>query len=257
MKTKSARLCLCVFASLIIDTNLKASILDWNNLGWNTATPDAQSFFNVGGSGVNAKVSYSSNMWDGTPGFYDPAAPHWNGDPFSTGNLRFTNDSISPLVPTTLTIEFSSSVYLDNFTIGGLSIIGTKGQARQEQVTIFARDQNGALVPAALYDVNSPLLALLDSNTSDRMYSTRGLGLQNDAEFGLAKFSYGNQAVNSLHLVFETFEPGTNTYHNGLASNWLGDIQFTPVPEPGSALLIMAALASNMVMRRRRPHQHS
>ncbi|MCB1227924.1 MAG: PEP-CTERM sorting domain-containing protein [Verrucomicrobiales bacterium] len=251
---KTFKLTLLFLAAATIHAH--SALLDWQTIGWNLAdTTGQQVFTNVGGSGISATVSYTSNMWDGTPGFYGPNLDGWNGDADSTGNLRFTNNISGDSKPSRLTIEFNQSVYIDKMTLGGMSlVVGPQDPLLgQEQLTLTA-SSGGSLVPASYYAINDPLLALKDTNVTDLAYSTRGMDYQSQLKFGQAYFQF-DSPVDRLTIDFSVLKPYTDTVQDRKASNWVSDIEFQAVPEPSTTLLLITTGLLISLRRQKCKHQ--
>lgn len=227
--------------------SVAASVLDWEAVGWVDGAASPQLFLNVDGSGVDISVSYTSNMWDGTPNVTanpDPAPV----PPEQDGLLRFTNDRDPVVERTTVSILFSQPVLIDSVGMESISIIQN---AFQEHVFIEAFDALDAPVLATSYTTSDPALVLLDVD-GDATYETIGIGDQGSGEYGDAFVSYLATPVTRIDFSLEVTSPGGSELVAGFASTLITDAIFTVVPEPGSLSLALSGLLGLAIFGRSR-----
>lgn len=225
-----------------------AATLVWDalNPAWDEFDQSGlQSFANVDGSGVDIDVYYTDNMFDNNsvPNIYEvPYAP----SPEIEGTLRFTNDRAGLLEPTTVTIVFSEEVFIDAASAVSLSVI----VGLQENLLVEALDAQGNLVAATTYGTNTPGLVLLDMD-GDSSYRTRGLGTQEASLYGDSTYSWTETAIKSLSFSILLTEVDGDDLVMGWSSQGIGNITFTPVPEPTTALFFGFGLLAITINRRR------
>lgn len=250
--------------------NALAASFNWVDVGWDPSiTASGTTFFDVDGSGVDVTVSYSDNMWDGIPDLYDASHPAGMGT--YDGSLRFTGtgyargDLDGPSDSTFVTLEFSQDINIDQLWAGSLSNI--RGST-PEWMSVSAYSANEDLVAATKYGTYEDFfgntggsynpkadadgLVNLDPDTSDYIYTTEGVGIQeagNTGDYGRVFFEYAAAPVRKL--TFEHFM----TESARRSSVAIGsDIQFsTPsedVPEPASVVAVLAVGALGWRLRR-------
>jgi hypothetical protein len=157
LRVLSAVLFVCLLGSLLnLDTGTAhAQLADWTTLerqgggvGWDgTSAASAQTFVNVGGTGVEMTVSYSLNMRDGIPRIYGLDAPvpplqtslRWTGNPNNAGGAAGAADG-----PAAMQIVFSEPVIINSFTVGSLSWLPSP--LRYEWIEVRAYDETNTLV---------------------------------------------------------------------------------------------------------------
>jgi hypothetical protein len=226
-----------------------AAMLVWDalNPAWDDLDQSGlQSFANVDGSGIDIDVHYTDNMFsnNSVPNIYH--APH-APSPEIEGTLRFTNDRDGILEPTTVTIVFSEAVFIDAASAVSLSLI----VGLQENLVVEALDAQGNLVAATSYGTNTPALVQLDID-GDASYRTRGTGAQEDNLYGDTTYSWTDAAIKSLSFTILLTDVDQTTLVMGWSSQGIGNITFTPVPEPNTALLLAGGLLGIAIQRRRR-----
>jgi hypothetical protein len=204
-----------------------------------------QSFLDVDGSGIDIDVSYSDNMWDdnSVPVIYDSSSAPI---PEIEGSLRFTNDQDGVIEPTNVTITFSEEVFLTEVFALSLSVIGY----RQEHMVVEAFDANGGSVFASAYGTLTPGLVDLDVD-GDAAYDSAGLGYQVHGLYGNAYLEYLSAPVTSISFSLYLSPMGGGEPVFGWSSVGIASIGFTPVPEPGTALLIGLGTIAMAAYRRR------
>ncbi|MGB5913873.1 MAG: hypothetical protein WBG63_03350, partial [Phormidesmis sp.] len=198
-------------------TSAQAATLNWYDL-WDTdSTESSRTFRNVDGSGIDINVEYSTNMYwskqnEGRLNLYDNGASQKNAlndshplDQYD-GILRLTNDRNKNPESVFLKLTFSEAVNLDEFWVGSLSTIGN---AREwVSVSAYGTDEVslGDLdsyadqrVAATKYDTyenffgnqagdytakaDKASLVRLDTDTSDKVYTTAGVGNQSNQDY--------------------------------------------------------------------------
>lgn len=242
-----------LFAFWLLRVNVSpvfAAFVDWPAIGWNDAGPAGpatQSFTNVDGTGIDLDVTYSGNMWDGVPNIYAAAAPvppletalRWTNNQGDTGGAPGTANG-----PSTMELVFSEPVLLDEFTVGSLSLIGTRYE--WAEVRAFDNDDNLLLVTGintSTHDVDAaggytgiiqvPGAPLILDDSSG-VYLARGTSLQADCDDGCgydrATFVYNGTPVKRVEVIqFATDGPdATSSRSSGQASIVLEAIEFRP-----------------------------
>ena len=215
----------------------QAATLNWYDLWDTSSTASSRTFGDVGGSGINVNVEYSTNMYwstqnNGRVNIYDNGTPQKNVlndthplDQYD-GILRMTNDRSDDPESVFVKLTFSEAVHLDEFWVGSLSTIG---DAREwMSVSAYASDEvdfnnlesyADQRVAASKYDTyenffgntngdyhvkaDSDSLVMLDADVTDKVYTTGGVGSQGDGDYGRVFFEYSDKAVQSL--VIEHF----------------------------------------------------
>ena len=236
---------LLVLASFFVATQGSALTLDWTEIGWDpTDTSGLQEFSNVDGSGIDVAVSYTLNGFfnDGVPLLYtDQSAP----EDEIVGSLKFVNQRVgAPTAPVTITLTFSEDVFIYHATLFSHSILETN---HQEHSIVVARDLAGTAIAASAYGTTTPGLVELDAD-ADPFHESIGLGFQNDAEYGTVVFEYRDNAIRSISYSLFIKETDTDNYIFGRGSMGIGLVDFSPddfspVPEPSTALLATLGLA--------------
>ena len=213
---------------------------------------DSQNFTNVGNSGVDITIHYSRNNYDGPdlegPDLYQPTTnPLPDRRVMGEYALRVNRDPTILRTPTTIVLVFSESVYLDEFLVGSLSVVGSSHE--HAIVRAFATaDATGPVVKASEFinisnlDTCAPLLHdqcvnegptpinlltniavdpdLIDNNNDgvyenvgsgadDGLYHVYGVIVQPDG-YGRAKLVY-DQLVRSIAV---SYFPTSNTNPN-------------------------------------------
>ena len=114
----------------------------------------SQLFTNISNSGVDMTVYYSDNNYDGPilegPDLYQPGALNPNPDRRVTGEyvVRMTRDHIGTRTPTTIVLSFSQPVFMDEYLIASLSVVG--GSYEHAIIRAFATaDATGPVVKAS------------------------------------------------------------------------------------------------------------
>ncbi|MGC1527642.1 MAG: hypothetical protein WA783_16480 [Phormidesmis sp.] len=274
-------------------TSAQAATLNWYDL-WDTdSTESSRTFRNVDGSGIDINVEYSTNMYwskqnEGRLNLYDNGASQKNAlndshplDQYD-GILRLTNDRNKNPESVFLKLTFSEAVNLDEFWVGSLSTIGNA----REWVSVSAygtdevslgdldsyADQRVAATKYDTYDnffgnkagdytakADKASLVSLDADTSDKVYTTAGVGNQSNQDYGRVFFEYSDEAVRSL--VIEHFTTAKN--NGNKASTKYTSVAVSPnifftktddstaVPEPTALLGLLAfgGLATKTVKR--------
>ena len=243
----------CRIAALLLSLAFalpaSAATIDWDalNPAWDaTDQSGQQSFANIGGSGVDIVVRYSDNMFDNNsvPDIYTPlTAP----SPEIVGTLRFTNDRDAPLTPTWVTILFSEAIFIDEASAVSLSMV----HGFQENLVVEATDIYGGLVAATTYGTNTPGLVQLDVD-GNSSYRSRGLGAQEDSLYGDTTYSWTETAVTSLTFSILVTDIDGHQLRPGVSSQGIGNITFSVVPEPTTALLLGSGLIGVAFVGRRR-----
>ncbi len=182
-----------VRAQTTIDwTNVECGGAGWTDPPLGAAGPAAQTFTNIGCTGVDMTVTYSGNMWDNnsTPNIYGSSAPVAQ----LAGSLRWTNnrrDVAGPVGsvtgPATMSIQFSEPVLIDEFTVVSLSHFMPPSTERYEWAELRGYDGNGNLLTTTSYTpstwdtsgalvtrANSPMI--VDNNSG--VYYARGTSIQ-------------------------------------------------------------------------------
>jgi hypothetical protein len=213
-----------------VGSNADAATLNWKNLGWSEtylnnkydSTDSGSIFTNVDGSGVDVRVEYSDNMWNGDPNLYKN---HPLGSAYDD-SLRFTNNTSGSADKTWVKLTFSEAVYIDEAWVGSLSTLANN---RREWMNFSAYSDaslnSDKLVSASKYDTyanffgnqtgtstsgdyvqnaDDPNLVGLDGDTGDKIYTTYGVGSQgnntSNDKFGRVFFEYGDNAVKTLYI---------------------------------------------------------
>ncbi len=275
-------------------SSAQAATLRWHDIWDTNSTKSSRTFGNVDGSGLDINVEYSTNMYwsqqnEGRLNIYDNGTPQKNAlndshplDQYD-GILRITNDRSQNPKSTFVKLTFSEAVNLDEFWVGSLSTIGN---AREwASVSAYATDdvtlddldsyaeQRVAATRYGTYEdffgdragdytakADRASLVRLDSDTSDRVYTTAGVGDQSDQDYGRVFFEYSNEAVRSL--VIEHFTTAKNndtkasTKYTSVAVGpnifFTKADESTKVPEPATLLGLLAfgGLATRTVRNR-------
>lgn len=222
-----------------IGGNANAATLNWNQVGWTDnqinnlydSTDSGTIFTNVDGSGVDVKVEYSDNMWNGDPNIYEN---HPLDDTYN-GSLRLTNNTAQQ-ESTWLKLTFSEAVYIDEMWLGSLSTIGNN---RREWMSFtaysgteiddnevvkasnyntfenFFNGQTGSNTTTYEDNADDPSLVSLDNDfgtaNDDGVNTTYGVGSQgnnsDDDSFGRVFFEYTDQAVQTLYIQHFVTDP--------------------------------------------------
>jgi hypothetical protein len=223
---------------MLLASQSGALTVDWETIGWDpNDTSGAQVFTNVDGSGVDLTVTYSDNM------FYNNSVPLLYTDRTAptdeiVGSLKFTNDNRAIFQPTNVTLTFSEDIFIDRADLISHSIVSTN---YQEHTRVSPRDAQGNLIAATFYGTTTPPLVKLDMDGNSQ-YESIGLGFQNDAEYGTVFFEYTDQAIRSLSFDLWVTDIGGTELIQGASSVGIDAIDFSPVPEPGTALLTALGL---------------
>lgn len=197
--------------------------IDWNALG-SGSVPLAQSYTNVGGSGVTASYALTGDtatLIAGTPAIDNVLT---GGVP---GNyLHLQTDAPNTSSSVTLTITFNASVAGVNFDI--LDVDKSNTNAWQDRVIVTGN--GGSLLPTLTTNsANTPINATTVDGTADA---------GNASSAGTVSVSFAG-GVTSFSIVFTSGSLSAgNPASHGIA---LGDVNFTTIT-PAPATAVAAAL---------------
>lgn len=244
---------LMVFACLLIVTTQSRA---QTNLGWNTFDYGVSSTLGpaVGIFGgeldISSRVGISStygglgSLLNGTPGNVE----YLHDDSWLVGGIGTSSNGIRGDLGTAseLVFEFHGSARLDSLalTISGLSF----GSSAYEQGFNLSGDD-----PMLWFNTSNGIFSI----TEQEMVSATSFfldGTTEGAENGYVDFAYFTSQM-GLDTTVSSF--GLRETHGNVwvKDIYVGDYTSAPVPEPGSALLIISAAL--LVLRRRRPQPSS